>query len=358
MRWRNRVLANPNFQRFAAKLPLIRRIARARARQVFDLAAGFTYSQILLAAVETDVLDLLATGANNLGSIAGRAGLTPDAASCLIRAMTALNLAEEVAPGEWMLGHHGAVVQADRGVQAMIRHHRLLYADLSDPVALLRADRQRDTALSEFWTYARGSSAEGKPVTPYSELMGSSQGMIAHEVLSAYDFSRHSAVLDVGGGYGAFAAALAAAHPELRLGIFDLPEVADEAAGRAGSAAVGSIAPHAGDFFRDPLPTGYDCITLIRILHDHDDARALRLLSAARRALPRGGRLVIAEPMENTPGAEAMGAYFGIYLWTMGSGRPRPAGELGHMIETAGFSGWTIRATTQPLLARIVVAHV
>ncbi len=46
----------------------------------------------------------------------------------------------------------------------------------------------------------------------------------------------------------------------------------------------------------------------------------------AHDALPPGGTLLIAEPMAGTPGAEAMGdAYFGLYLWAMGSGRPRSA---------------------------------
>jgi demethylspheroidene O-methyltransferase len=98
-------------------------------------------------------------------------------------------------------------------------------------------------------------------------------------------------------------------------------------------------------FFRDALPPGYDCITLVRVLHDHDDAACLALLRAVRRALPPGGRLVIAEPMAGTPGALAMGdAYFGFYLWAMNAGRPRTAAEYGAMLKTAGFAGWRRRA--------------
>ncbi len=72
---------------------------------------------------------------------------------------------------------------------------------------------------------------------------------------------------------------------------------------------------------RDPLPEGADVITLVRVLHDHDDQVVLRLLSEAARVLSEGGTLVVAEPMRG-PGAEARvaDAYFGFYLRGMGRG--------------------------------------
>ncbi|MEA1620057.1 hypothetical protein SOQ14_14135, partial [Erythrobacter sp. T5W1-R] len=76
------------------------------------------------------------------------------AAACLLRAGRALMLSEEARPDGWMLGEQGAVIAANPGVQAMVRHHRLLYADLADPMALLRQDRREPTHLSRFWTYA------------------------------------------------------------------------------------------------------------------------------------------------------------------------------------------------------------
>jgi demethylspheroidene O-methyltransferase len=70
-----------------------------------------------------------------------------------------------------------------------------------------------------------------------------------------------------------------------------------------------------------PLPQGADIVTsLVRVLFDHDDAHALAILRAVRAALPRGGTLLVAEPMAGVPGAQAMGdAYFGLYLLAMGA---------------------------------------
>lgn len=358
---RNRVFSSPRFQHWAARLPLIRRIARARARGAFDLLAGFAYSQVLRAYVEGGLFDVLADGPLSAAKIAERMNLSHDAALTLLRAGRPLMLSEEPAPDHWMLGEQGAVFATNPGVQAMVRHHRLLYADLADPIALLRADRRQPTALNQFWTYAgalTGGAERGARTSEYSQLMAASQHFVADEVLASVRFAGVRRLLDVGGGHGAFLAAIGTAHPHLALGLFDLPEVAATGE-RVLGAALGThrISGHPGDFFKDSIPQGYDMVSLIRILHDHDDAPAAALLANIRASLAPGARLLIAEPMAGIPGAQAMGeAFFGLYLWAMGSGRARSPAEIIAMCRAAGFRTARPVATAQPVNASVIMA--
>lgn len=371
--WRNRLLTNPRFQSWSAAFPLTRPIVRSRARRAFDLVAGFAYAQVLAACVEGGLLDLLAEGPCDTVRAANRAGLGVDAAERLLRAAASLGIAESLPGGRWTLGMDGAALQCNPGARAMIRHHALLYADLADPLALLRADRKEPTALSDFWTYARASATGNVPpgrqgdadnapaAATYSALMAASQAMVSEQLIAAYKFGKHKAMMDVGGGTGAFVRAVGTAAPDLRLGLFDLPDVVTGAETSLGRDAL--IAPrltlHKGSFLHDPLPTGFDLITLVRILHDHDDEPALRLLRAVRAALPPGGTLLIGEPMAGATGGGAMGdAYFGLYLWAMGSGRPRRPAELGAMLHSAGFSSWREVSTHLPLVCGAIVARV
>ena len=137
----------------------------------------------------------------------------------------------------------------------MIEHNTLLYDDLRDPVARLQG--RSGPALAAFWPYAGdGEDApEASEAEAYSALMASSQGMIATEVLSAYDFSKHRRVMDVGGGNGAFLAALADAAPGPNLALCDLPEVARlaEARFRRRPDAL-RFTVHAVDFLKTPCP--------------------------------------------------------------------------------------------------------
>ena len=61
--------------------------------------------------------------------------------------------------------------------------------------------------------------------------------------------------------------------------------------------------------------------------------------------------------MAGTRGAEAMGdAYFGLYLWAMGSGRPRTAEAYRAMLQAAGFARVVERRTGVPMVTRLLVA--
>lgn len=347
--WRNRLLASARFRSWAAQFPLTRPVARRRAKAMFDINAGFIYSQIALAMVETGLIARLAQGPLAVADAACHADLPVAAADRLLKAAASLELAQALRDGRYTLGALGAALHGNRGIAEMIDHHRHLYADLADPVALLRRGGS-GSALARYWAYAGASdpaASSAKSVAAYSELMAASQAMVAEQVVAVYDFGKHRRLLDVGGGEGVFVRAVKAACPAIDVALFDLPEVAKRAEG---------VATHGGNFFTDSLPEGFDLVSLVRILHDHDDEPAMKLLRNISRSLPSGGRLMIAEPMAQTAGAESMGdGYFGIYLWAMGSGRPRTFDEIGAMLHDAGFTDVREIATPLPLITRLII---
>ncbi len=317
------------FQRWAAGFPLTRNIARKRAQTLFDLCAGFVYSQVLRACVELQLFDILAERPQTVAELSRRLALTTKAVMRLLNAATALRLTERRSRGRFGLGVLGAALLGNPAISAMVEHHALLYDDLRDPVALLRG-RQPTTALSKYWPYAFADKPDllkTEEVARYSALMSASQSLIAEDVIEAWPFARHRCLLDVGGGEGAFLTTVAARAPNLKLMLFDLPAVAERARQRLDSAGLADrTAISGGDFFTQPLPRGADIVTLVRVLHDHDDADAAALLRNIRAALPDHGVLLIAEPMPGIDGTDMIGdAYFGFYLLAMGSGRARSA---------------------------------
>jgi demethylspheroidene O-methyltransferase len=245
----------------------------------------------------------------------------------------------------------------------LVAHHALLYDDLRDPVALLRGARDRDTALSRYWAYAgeeeRSQAIPADRVAEYSRLMAEMVPPLAAEILDAYDVAAHRCVLDVGGGEGGFLRALGERCPRPRLMLFDLPAVVARARDRlSGSGLDDRLAFHGGNFHTDSLPRSADLILLVRVLLDHDDPTALRLLRRVREALPTGGVLLIAEPFAGERGAEPVGdAYFGFYLLAMGRGRARRAGEYHAMLRAAGFARSHSVRTRYPVQTGLIVAH-
>ncbi len=360
--WGDRAGLDPRLVALAIRFPLSRPIARRRAGALFDLCAGFVYAQVLAACVELDLFAELRAGPRPLDDLARALDLPEAAARRLLAAAASLRLVRRVSGDRYRLGPLGRAVVLDPGIAAMVGHHAMLYRDLADPVALLRGERG-ERALGAFWSYSETGDASGHDsirTQAYTRLMSASQAMVSSQVLQAYAFGQHRRMVDVGGGDGTFLEAVARAAPGLDVTLFDLPSVAAEAEARFARAGLADRARAAGgDFRHDVIPPGADLVTLVRVLHDHDDAAVSALLAAVRRALPPGGTLLIAEPMAETAGAERVGgAYFGFYLLAMGQGRARSVAELSRMLASAGFVDIERRPTSLPLVTGVLVARV
>jgi demethylspheroidene O-methyltransferase len=356
---RDRWLTSPRFQRWAAEFPLTRPTAQRRARALFDVCAGFVYSQILFACVRLKLFDLLAEGPRSAAGIASSLGLPLDSTQRLLDAAVSLRLVERRSEERYGLGALGAALVGNPGVGAMIEHHRLLYLDLHDPVKLLRGDAQ-ETELAKYWAYSAGDADAPVPRAPdYVGLMSSSQPLVASEVLDAYPIQKHRCLLDVGGGDGSFLIEASKRAEHLKLVLFDLPPVARSAEQRFKSLGLDTrTRAVSGNFLTDELPVGADVVSLVRVIHDHNDDAAMRLLRAAHRALAPEGVLLLAEPMSGTPGAATVGdAYFGFYLLAMGRGKPRTPEALQEMLLAAGFVAPQLLRTRQPLQSRLMVAR-
>lgn len=358
---RDRIYASPVFHQWAARTPLIRRVAHSRAQALFDLTAGFVYTQTLATCIRLDLFRILAERPRTPQELASATGVPLDGVLRLVQAATALQLLAPRSAGRIGLGSLGSPILAQGGaIVKMVQHNALLYTDLADPLHLLSRSLGATSAVGSFFPYAETASPEAlsaQTVAAYSELMAQTVAPIAHEVLDARVLQRRASLLDVGGGEGAFLMEAALRYPELRLQLFDLPAVVQRAAQRVSSAGLDDrFTFHTGDFHEDPLPLGADVISLVRVLLDHDQDRVVRLLRRVRDALPRGGSVIVAEPMTEVAGAQRVGeVYFGFYLRAMGRGRCRSTGELTSMLRTAGFRRVRLLPTRYPVFASIIV---
>lgn len=357
---RDRLLQDRRFHRFATWFPLTRPIAQKRTRELFDLVAGFVYSQALHALVETRIIEHVGQEPRTLAEIASLAGMPLDSARRLVAAGVALRLLTPRSANRYGPGDLGAALLGNPGVIAMVRHHATLYRDLADPVGLLQRPDQ-PTELSRYWAYAdpdKPQTLGSERVDDYSALMGISQTFVAEEILNAYPIRQHRRLLDVGGGEGAFAKAAAERAPALDLTVFDLPAVASRANAAFQTAGLSTRArATGGDLFADDLPIGADVISLVRVLYDHPLERVRIILKKAFAALPAGGTLLVAEPMADAPGAETVGAaYFGFYLLAMKGGDARSPGEIMQLLQDAGFEAASVIKTRNPLLTGLIVA--
>ena len=350
-----------------------RPIARQRSRALFDLVAGFVYSQWLFACVELRLFERLAQAPLTAEQLGVQSQLPTASAQRLLEAAASLGLtqARGVDGGgrtRYGLGPLGAAMVGNEAVTAMVRHHRALYADLADPLALLRSGRGTGE-LARYWAYAGGRRRRQAPgalpdasTAPYSALMSATQPLVAGQVLDAYPIAppppparprrRRGRLRRRGAG-----ARAARCRPTL----FDLPAVADaaRAALRASRPGRPRAARCGGDFHRDAVPRGADVVSLVRVIYDHDDAPALAILrarapgaaarrhAAAGRADGRHGRA----PSRWAPPTSACTCW----RWAAGA-RAAPLSSTALLLQ-AGFDRVREVATALPLQAGLLVAR-
>jgi demethylspheroidene O-methyltransferase len=349
-----RLALSPRFHRLAARLPGLRGIVRREGAELFSIISGFVQSQALVALVEARVLHVLASGPKTTDGLSSACAVPPAPLTVLLRAGAALKLVVQDRRGQWRLAPRGAAFLTVPGLEPMVRHHHVLYRDLSDPLAFFRG--QTETELAGFWPYVFGPLAQDDAglAARYSRLMADSQVLVAEDTLRLVDLSQRRHLLDVGGGTGAFLSEVGKAHPGLALTLFDMPAVLAGAL----PGLRDRVALHPGDFRTDPLPTGADTISLVRVLYDHPDDRVAALLAKVHAALPSGGMILISEPMSGGARPDpATDIYFAIYTLAMRTGRTRSADEIAGLLQAGGFRDPHSHRGDRPYVTSAVTAR-
>ena len=318
----------------------LRPALRSEFAALSDDMTGFWRTQAICAAVELGVFEALPAAS---GGVARTCGLDPVRARRLLRALAELRLVAEV-DGEWRATGRGGHLGAG--------HPRTL-ADAAREYG--RIFPRRWETLSEAvrgagWTPPDlfGDVAADPDRTAAHHRMLASYALHDYPAVpAALDLRGDEHVIDAGGGYGTLAGLLADEYPELRITVLDRPEVVGLAARREPGSRVRL---RSTDLF-EPWGIEGDAVVMARVLHDWDDAPALRLLHRARRALPSGGRLFVVEMV--MPGNGVAGSLCDLHLLTATGGRERTAAEYAALLGEAGFGLEGVRRI--PALPSIVV---
>ncbi|QFZ24539.1 methyltransferase domain-containing protein [Saccharothrix syringae] len=117
------------------------------------------------------------------------------------------------------------------------------------------------------------------------------------------DLSGVTRVLDVGGGDGVNAIALAQANPGVEFTVLDLPGAVGIARRKVAERGLADrISVVEGDIFADDYPAGHDCVLFANQLVIWSPEENTALLAKAHRALPAGGRVLVFSAVSDESG--------------------------------------------------------
>ncbi|MFJ5952446.1 methyltransferase [Streptomyces noursei] len=331
---------------------------------LMQLATGFWSFKTYAGAIDVGLFNLLAGGREmTMEEVSGELGIADRPADLLLAGCASLGLLDKSGSRyrNSELSEEYLVEGRPYYFGGFVRYlDRREYPAWQSIVQALRTNRPLT------WTPGTQESLfdteDSETLQLFWDCMYSISTFTARALATAYDFTRHTRLLDVGGGAGAFPIELCRLFGNLSATVFELPHVCDLARQKITDAKLNeTVDTVVGDFIRDPeLPRGYDTIILSMILHDWDEQNGRALLRKCRTALPPDGAVLICELLLNDertgpPAAALMG--MNMLVETEG-GKNYSAAEYHNWLLEAGFA----RVEVLPLNAAgangVVVGHV
>lgn len=265
-----------------------------------DLVMHYRGAHALMAAVTLGLFDALGRGPLTGQAAAEAIGADERATVILLDALAALGLVEE----------------SDGGYRNTAVAERYLRRDSESSLA---SNLQYQQLLAESWARLPEVVRTGRPATSLPALLADHPEFVeqyiwgmanisrrpARELAEGLDLKNVRRVLDVGGGSGVYAEALAHRSPELRAVVLDLGPTLRIAERRlADSAHRRQIELREGDYHEADFGQGtFDLVLFSHVLHDEGEHESKLLLHKALAALAPSGSIVIHDFMPNTEAA-------------------------------------------------------
>jgi len=323
-------------------------------REISRIGYGFMASQALFAALDLDVFGRLADGPKDLAALARVTGVVPERLIALLSACVGLGLLGR--DGERYVNAPAAASYLVRTAPAYFGDYfrfqiaRQIYPTLQHLDAALGGERVDFYAKIQDPEEARHFS-----LAQHSGSLGP-----AHVVAGLADLGGGRALLDVGGGSGAFSIELCRRHPALRATIVDFPSVASTADLMIDTAGLRDrIRFIGGDALATEWPAGQDAILMSYLLSAVAAGRVDDLLRRARQAASPGARLLLHDFMlDDDRGGPATAA-----LWLLNAVTIDPdvasltPAWLTERVVAAGFHEVSVRDVI-PGITRLLTARV
>jgi hypothetical protein len=294
----------------AARLRLDLRPRRGRAKEpamsfkpspdkLLALGLSFWNAKTLLSAVELGVFDALSEAPADCEALRNRLGLHKRSARDFFDALVAMKLLERTD------GIYRNTPETDcflvrarpsyvGGLLEMANAR--LYASWGHLTEALRTGKRQSENREQGDLFAALYADPDRLRGFLSAMSGVSAGA-AHAIAETFPWAQYNSFVDIGAAQGMVPVTIARAHPHLRGGGFDLPQVEPIFSQFVAANGLSDrLRFHPGDFFADPLPQA-DVLVMGHILHDWDLAQKRLLLKKAYDALPAGGALIVYEAL-------------------------------------------------------------
>ncbi len=308
--------------------------------ELMRLANAFSESQTLLAANDLDVFTVIGPAGRTAGEVARRCKANPEGMFLLLNALVGLRLLtlrkgryyntllarrrldrrspEAISNLLWLLGHHW---KDWTDISHALRHGRPGW----DPITQTPEFRRR-----------------------FSLAMHERSFMLAAPTVATFRLPHKARrFLDLGGGPGSYAIALAKRYPRVQGVVLDQTVTVARQLIRT-HRLQHRLKARQGSLFTADLGPGYDAVLVSNVIHDFNEKENLTLLKRVRDALGPGGKVFIVEFfLDDSLTRPAKASVFSVMMYKFtASGRCYSWRETEGWLKELGFGRFTRHAVT------------
>jgi hypothetical protein len=295
--------------------------------------------QLIYLAVKLGIPELLRDGPRSSPDLAQQLAVHAPSLHRALRGMAVFDVVREEADHRFSLTPKGALLQRDH--PETLADDALITGELLPAWGgLLRSVQTGKPAFDTIFGQGLFTHAadHAELEQSFNRQMAGMTTTIAQAVTQAYDFSAAATVMDIGGGYGTLLLGILAEYPAIQGVLFDLPAVITSAREYLAARSVGArVDCVPGDFFQ-AVPAGGDVYVLQVVIHDWDDAAALRILTTCARAMHDDSRVLLIERLLPEKAADVPAVIQGdLNMLVLTGGRERNAQEYDQLLRAAGL---------------------
>ena len=310
------------------------------ATTIRRMVDGYQVSQAIHVFATLGIADLLADASRPSDELAAATGTHPPTLYRLLRALASVEILHELGGRHFELTPLGELLRSDvpnsiAGWASFIGRPYYWQAW----AGLLHSVRTGENAFrhlhdTDVWTY-RSTRPDESAV--FDRAMTTLSRRSTAALTAAYDFGRFRTIVDVGGGNGAFLAAILGACPNVQGVLFDQSHVVSGAASLLERAGVANRCRTVGGNFFESVPEGADAYVLRAIIHDWDDDASVRILTVVRHALAEDGRVLIVDRVVAPPNEGRDAKFSDLNMLVSPGGLERTREEFVALLESSGL---------------------
>jgi hypothetical protein len=306
---------------------------------ILEILTGIHVAGAVSCLAQLGIPDLVEASPQTAPELAAQIGAAPQALYRLLRATASVGVLSEAPDGKFSQTPLSAVLRTnatpslrDFAIMSGREWHGRGWSHLEYCVRTGKQAMEQIYGVPVF-EYFRQNPEEARI---FNDAMSDLSMIDAPAVAEAYNFDGIRSIVDIAGGHGLLLATILQRNPHLQGTLFEMPHVLDGARSGPLKPVMERCTLSSGDMFSS-VPAGADAYIMKHIIHDWPDDRCVQLLSACRKGVNSGGKLLVVDTVIQPGNDFSPGKFLDLQMMIFPSGCERTEKQFRDLFAGAGW---------------------